>query len=124
MKEITIKQATPICDFCSGTPITASYHANDFKIDSLSIPKVVDQHSRGGWAACEGCEKLLDANDWGGLIARVTETFEAKYGNIISREKLHRDFTELYAELRTQGITKEDHIPSESDGTTTIRFED
>jgi hypothetical protein len=58
----------PICDFCSSSDVTWSYDAADYILDEK-------WGSRGGWAACDECHDLIEADDRLGLARRAVDAF-------------------------------------------------
>lgn len=59
----------PVCDFCSSTEIAWGYTADDFAVGGMGWG------SRGGWAACEICHGLIEANEREALAAHSLEEF-------------------------------------------------
>ena len=72
----------PLCDFCSSTPVYKSYAAEDFVVDKGETALISE--SKGAWAACERCAKLIDAEDWPGLTKYSIQTF-AKHNGLPER---------------------------------------
>lgn len=63
------------CDFCSTRPVTFSVEAEDFEdaFGNISI---------GGWAACEECGKLIEANEREKLLARLLALHATLFGEV------------------------------------------
>jgi hypothetical protein len=55
----------PKCDFCSSPDATWVYPSKDFTL----IPEY-RWGSTGGWAACQPCSDLIEADDYAGLTER------------------------------------------------------
>jgi hypothetical protein len=93
------------CDFCSSTPVTAAYYAEDFIVASLAT---VTLGSTGGWAACASCELLIDTGNWAILVERVTETFIDAYPamRLTDKNVLREHFHNLYRKLMASGFRK------------------
>jgi len=110
----------PLCDFCSCRPVTARYKALTFEMQQSEACSIsgLRQGSVGDWAACSDCEKMLDANDWEGIVARAvvyfikhhpeTEAMCALGGISFDQFKrtMKEDFWNLYRQLRDKGFTK------------------
>jgi len=75
----TIHRTDPVCDFCSDPheQITNRYHVPDFGLAGMATnPKDdVGWASKGDWAACEKCHRLIEAGDRDGLSRRSLESF-------------------------------------------------
>lgn len=56
---------SPICDFCGHDSPAWDYDCHDFR-----IPEDIDLASAGGWAACTPCSKMIEMDDWDGVLAR------------------------------------------------------
>lgn len=116
--DVVAPPSGPICDFCSHTPVVARYHANEFEMKSIvgELPFGLHQMSVGDWAACSDCEKLIDALDWEGLVARAVVTFFDNYPQLrhaltdAQKKTLKEDFWNLYRQLRENGFTKAEHL--------------
>lgn len=85
-----------ICDFCSSEDVRWSYPARDFVARVVPIAG-----SEGGWAACDACHDLIEADDLDGLAKRSAETFVEKNGAIFDQpelvamlRQLHQQFVE------------------------------
>lgn len=108
----------PICDFCSERPVTARYHAETFEMKSNLVETPFHQMSMGDWAACSDCEKLIDAYDWEGVVARAVTAFfrnhpelelTARMTGMTQREfrkMMKEDFWSLYRQLRQNKFSK------------------
>ena len=70
--------AGAICDFCSSQEVFQVYMAEDFTAVELEAPDglPVYLNSTGGWAACRGCAKLVEAAQWDELLERCFDTFK------------------------------------------------
>lgn len=62
----------PICDFCNSPEIAWDYDAADFEVP---LPDGRIWHSYEGWAACDPCSTLIEADDRTGLLARSLARF-------------------------------------------------
>jgi hypothetical protein len=63
------------CDFCSAEPPRFELPVRDFRLPQL------DPHmSLGGWAACEPCARLIEANRWNELERRAVAAYERRNG--------------------------------------------
>lgn len=68
------------CDFCSDRPVVAAYPCRDF-----TLPDCPEIGSRGAWAACAECARLIDTDQrealasraWRRLIDRIPVVGEA-----------------------------------------------
>lgn len=116
---ITAPKEGPICDFCSCRPVTARYKAKTFEMKSAIFPlSSLHQVSEGDWAACSDCEKLLDAYDWEGIVARAVTYFFKNHPELELmcrltgmafddfKTQMKEDFWSLYRQLRENGCTK------------------
>ncbi len=63
------------CDFCAADMGTFVLPAGDFQ-----DPNNPNRWSRGGWAACEACARLIEAGHWALLLVRVAEVFKQQHG--------------------------------------------
>ncbi len=71
----------PICDLCSEPAVRWSYPARDFiETGVISPSRVLLIGSSGGWAACDECHQLIEADDRAALLKRSVENFVAFYG--------------------------------------------
>lgn len=92
-----------ICDFCSGAPVTACYHAKSFVAHSFSTEQLT-QESVGNWAACDICAALIDAGLWDDLVTRVMASYPVGMADDCY---LRVELNVLYAQLRENGFIKE-----------------
>lgn len=93
----------PICDFCSGSPIYASYPAKSFTAQQMENPesgKKVNINSQADWAACKTCADLVDTNQWDALLSRSVETFRYRYGGMIPDRELRNFISDLHRKFR------------------------
>jgi hypothetical protein len=67
-----------VCDFCTCTPVVASYPAGTVLIHT---PAGVHA-TRDPWAACEHCYALIEADDRAGLVERSLGGFIAQEGDV------------------------------------------
>ena len=117
--QIKAPASGPICDFCSQRPVTARYRAKTFEMKSAMFPvPALHQMSEGDWAACSDCEKMLDVNDWEGIVARAVTYFFRNHPELELmaemtgmhaqeyRKMMKEDFWSLYRQLRENGCTK------------------
>jgi hypothetical protein len=74
----------PICDFCSSPEVTRDFNATDFL--NTTVPDTIvgdlEIRSNGGWAACELCGCLIDAEQWEQLLDVSCQTFTRQYGEV------------------------------------------
>ena len=82
-----------ICDFCSAPKPARRYSCRPFK---MTGPKL---RSVGGWAACNACAELIDADRWEDLADRSVDSFLKKYP-VIARERALREIQELHQQFR------------------------
>lgn len=61
-----------ICDFCSSPDVRWRYPARDF---TRSVMGVVDAGSRGDWAACNACHRLIRRNLRDDLVERCLQHY-------------------------------------------------
>lgn len=97
-----------ICDFCSDPTVVARYHAEDFVVDHLSTPSIVQQ-SLGDWAACKVCEIMIDANEWHMLAIRATNLFQEQHPDLIEvfpRDVLFNMYIRMFDALRQENFHK------------------
>lgn len=92
----------PICDFCSSKEVTWSYNAEDF-----SVPEA-EWGSRGGWAACDTCHDLIEADQREALLLRSVETFFIRHedlpDNPENRQILRSNLEDLHGRFFTARI--------------------
>lgn len=103
------------CDFCSGRPVTARYHAEDFEAHAFSNTGL-HHLSVGDWAACARCERAIDKGDWDAIINHAVDTFMRDMVQALGplsradyRESRNMTIVELrvlYAQLRESGFRK------------------
>ena len=100
-----------ICDFCSGSPVVKGYPALSFSMET-QIPGI-GIGSESGWAACQICADLVDADDWDGLATRSMETFQKAVVGLglppmdigtEMQEKLTLEFAALHQQFRESRI--------------------
>lgn len=101
MDYVVIKLQRPdddlICDFCSSPGVHASHACYDF-VDPATKGLPFTGESKGAWAACQECDKLIQAEDWVGLAQRSAEKFFEKYSGMIDpRLTIERFKQEMYA---------------------------
>ncbi|HEV2351784.1 MAG TPA: hypothetical protein VG028_18285 [Terriglobia bacterium] len=67
------------CDSCSFQDVFRIYTAENITAAQLKTPDglPVYLNSTGGWAACRGCVKLVEAAQWDELLERCFDTFKA-----------------------------------------------
>lgn len=53
---------SPVCDFCGDQNPCWDYDCAQFDLEDFG--------SIGGWAACDGCSTLIEAEDYEGLLER------------------------------------------------------
>lgn len=88
---------TSVCDFCSTPKVIWCYPAEDFT--AYTFGNLIGQ-SVGGWAACQDCWALIEADDRRGLAERSTallidtnpEMAEARSELIAKMSTLHGIF--------------------------------
>jgi len=59
-----MSEQTIVCDFCFVPAVRWSYPCQSFEITWLGW------RSLGGWAACEECHRLIEAEDWTQMLDR------------------------------------------------------
>lgn len=95
--EVRAMPGDEVCDFCSATPIYASYDCADFVMDTPMGKQVpLDSVSKEAWAACKVCSELVDKEDWEGLLDRSVETFRQKYGTVIPADWLRPELRKVH----------------------------
>ena len=52
------------CDFCGATPVRWDYPC-------VSIDYGIGVGSKGDWAACDDCHKMIERDDRGGVLVRA-----------------------------------------------------
>lgn len=62
-----------VCDFCGEGIVTVRYECRDFTSTQAWGSTIVDFDSHDYWAACRGCQLLIDADDREGLMKRAIE---------------------------------------------------
>jgi hypothetical protein len=99
---VTAPAEGPICDFCSGTPIYASYPAKTFTAQQVENPdgKKLNINSQADWAACKTCADLVDASQWDALLQRSVKTFRVKFGGMIPERDLRKFISDLHRQFR------------------------
>lgn len=84
------------CDFCGELPPEYGLPAQDFR---LASPGLLDQMSRGDWAACVECAELINRNRWNALEQRAAEAMSRTHG--IPEQGPHRFYLhDMYRRLR------------------------
>lgn len=87
--DFMIGMTTPVkpedwkCDFCSGRPVRWSYPARDSRMGTISaqLPSggfELTGMSRGDWACCDDCHRLIQRADRDALFERAVEKFPVK----------------------------------------------
>ena len=103
--QITIETDRPICDFCSDPAVVKSYACGDYVIsDSWSPdgqPKV-DLGSKGGWAACRECARLIDEGEQAALMERSLFTFYQRYPEVNDSERIRRELKKFLYDLHKE----------------------
>jgi hypothetical protein len=88
-----------ICDFCcTDAPVVASFSCDDFEV--AQVTKGDTTHhlgSKGSWAACETCRRLVGARDVSGLCDRAGASLPA-FMQTEARE-LHRAMFSRFLQL-------------------------
>jgi len=90
------EQIRPRCDFCYADFPEWILPARSFTV----IPG--QSESVGDWAACDGCARLIERDQWNVLIRRVHASFEARHGEV--SDALLIEWKRFYRRLR-QNIT-------------------
>lgn len=57
-----------VCDFCSSHKVKWEFPCEDFQMPQM------DWGSENGWAACDECKDLIEADDWDALAQRALDT--------------------------------------------------
>jgi hypothetical protein len=73
-----------ICDFCSSPDVRWRYPARDF---TRSVMGVVDAGSRGDWAACDACHRLIRLSLRDKLVERCLKRYPL-YAALSKTEKI------------------------------------
>jgi hypothetical protein len=68
------------CDFCNTDTPTFMLPTRDFAMRPVSDQPTGWDYSRGGWAACDRCAPLIEANRWTELERRWAAAFQTHYG--------------------------------------------
>jgi hypothetical protein len=95
-----------VCDFCSARPVYASHAAYDFIVPWTKQTEFVHE-SKGGWAACQACDALIEAEDWKGLAQRSAEQFFAHFPaptQMMSFKRFKQEMYELHQIFRRSRI--------------------
>ena len=71
-----------ICDFCSSSDLFYGYLASDFTAAEVAVPNVCTfvLNSLGAWLACRECTRLIEQENWEGLLERSFRTFCETHG--------------------------------------------
>ncbi len=71
-----------ICDFCSSSDLFYGYLASDFTAAEVAVPDVCTfvLNSLGAWLACRECTRLIEQENWEGLLERSFHTFCETHG--------------------------------------------
>jgi hypothetical protein len=71
-----------ICDFCSSSDLFCGYLASDFTAAEVAVPNVCTfvLNSLGAWLACRECTRLIEQENWEGLLERSFRTFCETHG--------------------------------------------
>jgi len=79
----------PVCDFCMDTRVRWDYPCEDFVIDSLEYGSVE------GWAACDRCSALVEADERGLLAERSLESWRLR--GMPAHDELSKGVREMQA---------------------------
>ncbi len=82
------------CDFCFAAHPQFEVPAADF-----FIPGLPGEASRGSWAACVDCARLLQTRNWDGLFTRAVAAHERQHILTMDRQA-QRALRQLYRALR------------------------
>jgi hypothetical protein len=98
-----------ICDFCSESPVVKGYPALSFSMET-QIPGL-GIGSEAGWAACQICADLVDAEDWDGLAKHTMVTFQQAVAALgmppmdaQTQERLTLEFAALHKQFQESRI--------------------
>lgn len=87
---------TPVCDFCChrGLPVAYAYPARDF---GVPLPGVaMSANSRGWWAACQPCHRLITKGDRERLAQRSAKVYRRQEDTDLSLTHLATAVRELH----------------------------
>jgi hypothetical protein len=97
----------PICDFCSSPSVVWRYPCEDFSLTLVFEHKSGNRlpfawDSADGWAACEICASLIEAEDWDGLATRSYDTSPALklMQKILVRDQVLDAIKRMHVEFR------------------------
>lgn len=65
------------CDFCGDRHPAWHYPCREFVRGVVPGSRRLVLHMMGPWAACASCRRLIDADEWGRLLRRVTRLYRA-----------------------------------------------
>ena len=84
---VSVRPEEQVCDFCSSTPVVCAFNAGPIRIPIGEGP---DWGTKDPWAACEGCEPLVEGNRRGDLLERALRLLGPRIGvpTPIAREVL------------------------------------
>jgi len=68
-----------ICDFCSDPVVSWSYDVEEFRVEGAEWGSIE------GWAACDACHELIEADDRKGLATRSLREFFKKHPEVPDR---------------------------------------
>lgn len=67
------------CDFCYADEAAWRLPAREVRFE---IPGFMGGGMDADWAACDGCAKLIERNQWNGVYRRFEESWVARHGSI------------------------------------------
>ena len=82
------------CDFCRARPVVASYPCLDFGFEDANF------YSRGAWAACQHCRKLVDGRHWDCLATFVAACEADSIADIPELTEFLRMVYQVFSQLR------------------------
>ncbi len=95
--EPTVGTPDARCDVCNGEPVTAVL------LVTGSIHLAPIAVSADSWALCAGCETLVSADDWDGLLHRASEALRALTDEAaITPAQLTKQLRGIHSQLRDQ----------------------
>lgn len=82
-----------LCDFCAAEGAAFTLPVRDF------TDRRTGAHSSGDWAACAGCARLIERDEWTALVRRVALAFERRNA-VVAGEGIRQHLQALYRTLR------------------------
>jgi hypothetical protein len=83
------------CDFCNTDESAYILPVRTFEAPGLTMSRY---NSAGDWSACLGCGRLIELNQWSGLLRRVKKSWEGRHGPM--PREIEQSLSSLYRLIR------------------------